>query len=532
MEQDSLETERQSKPAYTRVQNTSTPEPDTAHSMAIDGELPQSSRRSKSLVQSCAQPSLPKQQIGSVSQASNDVNGALDSAHRQYDQEDCHRDENSKAQPRTENVSLSSHFPSQKSVISRNLVRAYYDENLENPEKIKGDDNEAKSTPNYLHYCPGHPKYCSYRNQKPALKTKNTIIYDLPAYVTRREINRRRNLRNLSLNYGPELGPPISACDNNVHVLGPDETSISVDEVQKQARVVSWLVEHIPTICPEWHVRSAVGISFKMSATKLVWDMNQKWAVDVPHHQMMGALRQLRAGLKDDDIDLMEDNESLESVDIPRTTVHKSVDSEEEDAARLMASFTAPMNRKSRRSPVQSNKNSSSIWHVEDRRWGSDNGNYEDDGDEGYLDIIPAYDEDSELDLSSQMGEDHARDEGMHIDSNNDDDIVGYNTTLVDDTSRLSAPGPHRNEDANISRHRKNRSTDTKEAYFISLLRGYLDLGLTNTTLRSGPLAEISQRTPQQEHVRLLEQGIEDLEGGRGVDENLLKFVIERCAAY
>lgn len=528
MEQNSPEREQQYQPACTQVHNTSTLDADMAQSMASDGQLPQTSRRSTSFLQSHSQPSPPEQQLTSASQAFTDAKGAVDPAHRQYDQAND-RDGNSKVEPRTDNVSLSPH-PSHDKNLSRNSMRTFYD--VESSAKIlEGDDNKLQSTPKYLHHCPGHPRYCSYRNQKPAVKTKHAIIYDLPAYFARRDINHRRNLRNLSLNYGPELGPPFTAQENDVHVLGPDETSISISEVRKGARVVSWLVQNIPTLCPEWHIRSEGVKSFKLSGTMLVWDMNQKWAVDVPHHQAMGALRQLRAGLKDD-IDLMEDSESLESVDIPRTAVHESIDVEEEDAARLVASFTAPMNRRPQRRLLQSNRNSSSLWHVEDRHWGGDDDNY-DDGEEGYLDgVAPAYDEDGELSVSSQIGEDYASDDGMQVDSSSDINQAGYNMTIVNDTSCPSASGSHGNEDAETSQHHKKRSFNAKEAYFISLLRGYLNLGLTNTTINPGPSAEIIQHAPQQEQILLLERGIKDLEGGHGVDENLLKFVVERCAAY
>lgn len=372
--------------------------------------------------------------------------------------------------------------------------------------------------------CYRDPNKCKHRNKGPALQTKNAIIYDLPAYMRRVRIL-QANPDNRQI-FGPEHGPPATSEYSQVRILGPEEMpSVSLESAQRFATLTLWLVENIPKICPEWNVRHGPFTKWKLTAREFVWEMNQKWKVDVPAHQVYSALKTLRDGLEQEDGEAVDQEEegSRESERRSETMSRRSNElrGENDEAARLMASFTAPLRRKRPPRRRRRTRGSTSLWAVEDAEWGSE------DEEEAHLD------KDETVDVHEEH-KSQPSDKDADLDME-EDDLAIYESVNADEEAIYEA-----GDDYDTALVHGNHNEDPKEDSLdrsLSLLRTYLHLGLTNTkpppppphqNFRSTALLK-SSRTEQ---TRVLERGISEMRNsGFGPDEEVLRFAIESALA-
>lgn len=391
--------------------------------------------------------------------------------------------------------------------------------------------------------CYINPKHCKHQNLAPSLITPKAIIYDLKLY-TRRCRTRQANPDNRQI-FGPENGPPASYSD--FRVLRPEETDINTEDVPQGVLRVPWLVENLPVIFPEWDVRFGRFSKWRLSARTVVWEMNQKWKVDVPVYQANTALRMLREGLEEDeDGGSVVDDDGGGGGSEPETIARmpKEPGGEEEDkeaAARLMASFTAPLARKQRKRRRKTPRASTSLWHVEGVTWnGDDHYREAEELDPEKHASIPGEEEDDEDSTDNAIANDATADYDTTMTTINDNDNDNDDEELED---QFFEPPPE---------------TETETDQLTSLLRTYLDLGLANTnppppsppppprgrsrstTKPQYPSSTSSlslssakkTTTTRRQWIGLLERGIAEMRSGDfGPDEELLTWVVERAVS-
>ncbi|KAL9107349.1 MAG: hypothetical protein Q9227_007714 [Pyrenula ochraceoflavens] len=169
------------------------------------------------------------------------------------------------------------------------------------------------------------------------------VIYDKDAYEQRQR--RRVAGRNI---YGPELGRPVG---ESAGILTMEQyPELDIDDMRECCNGTPWLSQWMPKLCPDLFT-CKYGV-YAVSIPMIIWEMNQKWGVDITYHQISAAIKKVR----DDYMDLNSGKANEDQIGHRVMWPRKQKSRERQRAAALMAG----------------KGKSNSLWHVQGARWGTE----------------------------------------------------------------------------------------------------------------------------------------------------------------